>query len=328
MCGSPGSWRWFSQSLFTIVILLSWQASLAGPVRDRIAERRSSPQQDTVFEEGASSGHISLPGGVRLLRDIPYGSDERQRMDVYLPQHAVGAPVIFMVHGGAWRLGDKASQAVIENKVARWVPRGFIFVSTNYRLLPKTDPLQQAEDIARALATAQSKAVSWGGDPSKFILMGHSAGAHLAAILTASPKTALTFGATPWLGTVLLDSAALDVVQIMQTKHARFYDYAFGSDVTYWRSVSPFHLLSAEAAPFLAVCSSQRDDSCPQANRFITKASSLGVRSRALEQNLSHKDINKQLGNCQGYTAAVESFMGTLDEKVMQLLTSHPAGTR
>ncbi len=324
---TSGISRGLSLSLFLIVVLLSLQVSVAGQGGDRISGRLSAQQQDTVLEENTSYGHIALPAGVRLLRDVPYGSDDRQRMDIYLPKRVTGAPVIFMVHGGAWRLGDKASPAVIENKVARWVPKGFIFVSTNYRLLPNTAPLQQAEDIARALARAQSKAISWGGDPSKFILIGHSAGAHLAALLAATPSMALKFGARPWLGTILLDSAALDVVQIMQTRHARFYDYAFGSDAIYWRSVSPIHLLSSAATPFLAVCSAQRDDSCPQANRFIAKAASLGVRAQALEQNLSHKDINRQLGNNGNYTEAVESFMGTLDEKALQAL-SQSTGTR
>jgi hypothetical protein len=68
------------------------------------------------------------------------------------------------VHGArpAWRTRDKASRTVVQNKVVRWVPRGFIFVSANYRLLPEVDPLTQADGIALALATAQAKAASWG----------------------------------------------------------------------------------------------------------------------------------------------------------------------
>lgn len=314
--------RLFRPVAFTIVLLLMWQASHAGPIRDRIIERRSAQQVEDI-EEGEPSGRVSLPSGVRLLQDVPYGNDGRQRMDIYLPQRAAGAPVIFMVHGGAWRLGDKGATAVVENKVARWVSRGFIFISTNYRLLPKTAPVEQARDIARALAMAQDKAASWGGDPAKFIVMGHSAGAHLVALLAASPTRALKLGARPWLGTVALDSAVLDVVRIMGAEHARFYDRAFGDDPAYWRAASPFHALSETATPFLAVCSARRNDSCPQARRFVTKATSLNVRARVLEQDLSHKDINQWLGIKGSYTDAVESFMGTLDESVMRALTSH-----
>ena len=222
----------FCSTSFSISLLLIGQLSYAGSIRDRIIEHRAA-QQAKDIENVDPSGRMSLPTGVRLVRDVPYGKDSRQRMDVYLPQQAVGAPVIFMVHGGAWCLGDKASQSVVENKVARWVTKGFIFISTNYRLLPKTAPLQQAEDIASALVTAQGKSASWGGDPLKFILMGHSAGAHLVALLAASPTMALKLGARPWLGTILLDSAALDVVKIMEAKHAGFYDRAFGSDPAY-----------------------------------------------------------------------------------------------
>lgn len=320
-------YRLIRLALFTMVLSLMWQLSYAGPIRDRIAEHRSAQQAEDL-EEDEPSGRVSLPTGVRLVRDMPYGKDGQQRMDVYLPRQPAGAPVIFMVHGGAWRVGDKGARTVVENKVARWVSRGFVFISANYRLLPKTAPVEQAQDIARALATAQGKAASWGGDPAKFIVMGHSAGAHLVSLLAASPAEALKQGARPWLGTVSLDSAALDVVKIMEAKHARFYDRAFGSDPAYWRAASPFHVLSKTATPFLAVCSVRRADSCLQASRFVAKAASLNVRANVLEQDLSHKDINQQLGVGGSYTDAVELFMGALDVSVVRALTNHSNGTR
>lgn len=254
----------------------------------------------------AASANISVQ------RDIAYGTDPAQRMDVYLPQHPHGAPVVFMVHGGAWRIGDKASAGVIENKAARWLPKGIIVVSVNYRMLPAADPLTQANDVARALARAQGLTTSWGGDPSRFILMGHSAGAHLVALLVAAPDVVKQQGARPWLGTILLDSAALDVMQIMTSKHLRLYDQAFGTDPDYWRAASPFHRLSDRPAPLLAVCSTQRDDACPQARIFTGKASSLGARSSVLPVDLSHREINHDLGLSSAYTDSVESFMRSL----------------
>ena len=299
--------------LFTLALLLAWEFSSAGTLRERLVERRSTDQAQEVTI-GEPSERLALPGGVRLLKDVPYANEGKQRMDVYLPRQPAGAPVIFMVHGGAWRLGDKDARAVVENKVARWVPQGFIFISTNYRLLPDTAPLEQAEDIARALATAQAKAASWGGDPTRFILMGHSAGAHLVALVATSPEIVRRAGAKPWLGSVLLDSAALDVVTIMQARHARFYDRAFGKDPAYWRAVSPLHGLSENTAPLLAVCSSQRSESCPQASRFFEKATALGVRASVLQQDRSHQEINQQLGLANPYTDAVEVFMGSLSQ--------------
>ena len=66
-----------------------------------------------------------------------------------------------MVHGGAWRFGDKGASPVFENKVARWVAPGVLFISANYRLLPEADALVQVDDAARALARAQEEAASY-----------------------------------------------------------------------------------------------------------------------------------------------------------------------
>jgi hypothetical protein len=106
----------------------------------------------------------------------------------------------------------------------------------------------------------------------------------------------------------------------MEARHARLYDQAFGKDPAYWRSASPVHVLTAGAAPLLAVCSSRRSEPCPHARQFAAKAASLGARAQVLEQDLSHGDVNKKLGQNGSYTQAVESFMGTLDDSVRRLL--------
>lgn len=276
------------------LLLASSTFAVAGPLRERLAEARAT--RDTA----------------RVLRDVAYGSDPLQRLDVYLPAKRQAAPLLVMVHGGAWRFGDKA--AVVQHKAERWLPRGFIFVSINYRLLPQADPLQQATDVAKALAAVQRQALAWGGDPAKVILLGHSAGAHLAALLAAAPELAYRQGAKPWLGTVALDSAALDIPAVMNARHAGFYDAAFGEDSDYWQSVSPWHVLNGKATPLLLVCSSRRPDQpCRQAERFAAKAKALGVKVFVHPENLSHGEINEQLGVPGAYTNAVEKFMAGLD---------------
>lgn len=303
------------------ILLLMCQASFAGPLRESFIERRAGQVQSTLPEDAAPRETASLPAGMRIERDIPYGGDAQQRFDVYSPVQAEGAPVIFMVHGGAWSMGDKAAQAVVENKVARWVPRGFIVVSANYRLLPKADPVEQARDVARALAAAQDRAAAWGGDRTRFILMGHSAGAHLVTLLATAPAISSGLVSTPWLGTVSLDSGALDVVKIMAGRHARLYGSAFGDDPGFWRAASPYYAMTGAGRPILLVCSARRGDSCPQARMFAAKASSLGTRASVLEQDLSHRDINQRLGMDGAYTAAVESFLASLDESVAKTLS-------
>ena len=118
-----------------------------------------------------------------------------------------------------------------------------------------------------------------------------------------------------------LDSAAVDVSPIMQGKHFRLYDAAFGTDPAYWRAVSPVQQLTASAKPMLAVCSTRRSDSCAQADVFAERAAQLGVRAQVLRQDLSHRDINQTLGLPGAYTDAVEAFMGSLDPALAQLLT-------
>lgn len=255
-----------------------------------------------------------------LQKNLAYGSNRMQVLDVYAPAQAKGAPVILMVHGGAWRFGDKDMRRVVDNKRARWLRKGFVFITVNYRLLPEAAPLEQARDIAQALAIAQRDAEQWGADRNKFILMGHSAGAHLIALLAANPELVKEQGASPWLGTILLDSAALDVPAIMNARHLPLYDRAFGNDPAYWDSVSPLQQLRQPGAPLLAVCSSRRTESCPAARRFVARASALGTRAAVLTEDLSHGEINETLGEESEYTAAVEAFMRGLDKVVAQAL--------
>jgi len=253
-----------------------------------------------------------LPKGVTLRPDVAYGADPAQRMDVYLPPHPQRAPILLMVHGGAWRVGDKNAARVVDNKVARWVPKGVIFVSVDYRMMPEAEPLTQAEDVAEALAKVQALAPGWGGDPANIILMGHSAGAHLVALLTAAPALATGQGAKPWKGSVLLDSGALDVPAIMNARHWPLYDRAFGSDPAKWTAVSPMDRLAGPTLPMLAVCRNGAHESCPANRAFAARARQLGGRVEVLPMALSHSQINERLGLPGGYTDRVEAFMREL----------------
>lgn len=238
-----------------------------------------------------------------------YGSNPAQQMDIYSPSAANMAPIIVMVHGGAWRVGDKDESSVVKNKIAHWLPQGFIFISINYRLLPEADPFTQAMDVAQALHFIDLHAKEWGGDINKMVVMGHSAGAHLVALLSASPSLRAQEKILPWSSSVILDSAAMDVTRIMETQHYRLFDKAFGSDENYWKKTSPITQLQKDAIPMLLVCSTRREYSCMQAQDFSAHANSLGVITQVLPQDLSHGEINKNLGKESGYTEAVDIFI-------------------
>lgn len=253
-----------------------------------------------------------LPSGITILREVRYGDGAGETFDVYAPRDAHAAPVIFMVHGGGWQRGDKAARGVVQNKAAHWVPRGFIVVSVDYPMLPATPLLQQARDVAMALAAAQRNAPQWGGDPDRFVLMGHSAGAHLVSLISAEPAIATSLGARPWLGTVALDSAAYDIASIMRARHLRLYDEAFGNDPAVWAALSPVVQLHAKIVPFLAVCSSRRTGSCRQAEAFTAKAHGFGARVQLLPEDMRHGEINEALGEPSAYTIAVDRFLASL----------------
>ena len=289
----------------------------SGALRDRMMDRSEARlHADELEQDDDQSGPVTLPAGVRLERDVAYGPDPLQRMDVYFPPGVDTAPVIFMVHGGAWMVGDKAYSNVVANKMKRWVPKGFILISVNYRLSPQADPIEQANDVAKALAYAQSKANNWGGEPSHFVLMGHSAGAHLVSLLAADPNIASQQGGKPWLGTVALDSAAFDVPSIMKARHFRFYDRVFKDDPEYWRAASPIYRLASAGAPMMIVCSTQRQVACEQARAFADKASSMGRKVAVYPIAATHREINQSLGLPGEYTDAVDSFLRSLGVKV------------
>ena len=292
-------------------------ASAAGMAQARWQQWRASHTQGAASREVESA---QLPAGTTVLHDVRYGDGAGETFDVYKPANAHDAPVIFMVHGGGWRRGDKAMPNVVQNKVAHWLPAGIIVVSVDYPMLPDTPPLKQAGFVAKALAAAQRDAPQWGGDASKFVLMGHSAGAHLVSLISAEPSLATAQGALPWLGTVALDSAAFDVARIMQGPHFKLYDEAFGKDHATWAAASPNVQLRAKIAPFLAVCSSQRRDSCAQADAFAAKARGFGTRIDVLPEDLRHGEINADLGQPSAYTAAVDRFLASLDPALAQRL--------
>src|SRR5262245_18340678 len=85
-----------------------------------------------------------------IKRNLPYAdpAHERQVLDVYSPPSAKNLPVVFWIHGGGWQTGDKAD---VKIKPQLFMDKGFVFVSTNYRLLPKVDMATIIRDVAKSI---------------------------------------------------------------------------------------------------------------------------------------------------------------------------------
>lgn len=257
---------------------------------------------------------------VTVLSDIAYGTDPKQALDVYIPAKAGGAPVIVMVHGGGWTGGDKALLDEYGNKVQHWVNNGFVFVSVNYRTLPEADPITQVQDVKEALLFAQQNAKEWGGDPTEFILFGHSSGAHLASLLAATYRVNEDYIDSPLhplLGVISLDSSAYNIVsRLTEQQPPKRYQSVFGTDMDYWQKASPFYSVSNKLPPFLAVCSIASDKACSEANKFKTKANSVGASVNVMPVDMGHAEINSQLGKASCYTQEVDKFIKDLSSKV------------
>lgn len=268
----------------------------------------------TSDERAAQRPHWKLPNpdsilpGSRVLTEA-YGPHPLQQMDIYLPPLPPGtadAPVIIMVHGGSWKGGDKTNPTVVANKLRHWLPRGYVFVSVNYRLLPEALALEQAGDVAAAVRMVADNAARWGARADRMILMGHSAGAHLAALLSSRPDMA----GRPVAGTVVLDSAALNIPEVMSRRHSPMYDAAFGSSPAYWAMASPATQWTPDAVPMLLVCSTRRPDNpCQMAQAFATMTERAGRHTAVLPQRLTHMDISDTLGTPGDYTNAVDAFI-------------------
>jgi arylformamidase len=118
----------------------------------------------------------------QLKSDIPYAdpAHERQVLDIHASDGAKNLPVVFWIHGGGWQTGDKTD---VQIKPRVFAERGFVFVSTNYRLLPQVEMEVLIRDVAKSLGWVHKNIAGHGGDPTRIFVMGHSAGAQLAALL-------------------------------------------------------------------------------------------------------------------------------------------------
>jgi len=215
-------------------LLLVWLCSVLLSCRDKPAHRY---QQATVV-------YNNLPGtGPDLLSmDIYHFGDDSLR------------PVIFWVHGGGWSIGDKTNALTTKLNWA-W-EQGYIFVSTNYRLSKSGNSVKfpdHPNDVADALAYVYNNIHSYGGDSSRIATMGHSAGAHLVALL-ASDLDYLSSRGLPGSavkGTVCLDTEGYDVYAKMNDDpHFPFYKDAFGTDPQVWVQASPMHHIQQNSGPF------------------------------------------------------------------------------
>jgi acetyl esterase/lipase len=146
---------------------------------------------------GVRAGEPAPPCAVQIFQDIVYhavpaDSDRyRHQLDVYRPEGKTGCPVLFFLHGGGWVIGKKDNYFGLYGygTIARSLAeRGLVVVLPNYRLSPGVRHPEHIKDAARAFAWTCRNAAAYGGDPRQIFVAGHSAGGHLAALLTTDER--------------------------------------------------------------------------------------------------------------------------------------------
>ncbi len=191
---------------------------------------------------------------VRRVPDVAYyeGPDAdpiKHKLDLYLPVGKKDFPVIFFIHGGAWRHGDKGWLGIYRGLGTSWARHGIGAVVINYRLTPKVRHPEHIKDVARAYAWTYRNMVRYGGRPDQIFVGGHSAGGHLAALLATDDRYLKAEGLTlKTIRGVMPMSGVYDIAD-----HIGVLDAAFGPDRKAHRDASPLCHARADAPPFLII---------------------------------------------------------------------------
>ena len=266
-----------------------------------------------LISERAAARAPALPAS---FREDAYGADPRQKLDWAAPPGVTGkAPLLLFIHGGGWNIGDKRMGA--GQKGAHFLGQGWAFASTNYRLVPQATVEQQAADIASAIAWLRKQP---GIDPGRIVLMGHSAGAHLAALVGTDPAYLQAAGVpmSAIAGVVLLDGAGYDVGQQMlepRNPVKTMYEQAFSVDRERQAKLSPArHAQAPNAARWLILPVARRQDSTVQSEALAAKLRAGGAQALVSpQQGKTHGSLNKELGAAgDPSTAEVDRFLAGL----------------
>ena len=156
---------------------------LSNPVVDMATRRVTSVR---LWKPPQPEAPDALP--VDVVRDVAYydgpdASPGRHRLDLYLPRGKKDFPVLMLVHGGSWTIGDNRCSGLYESVGHFLASRGIGAVLPNYRLSPGVKHPEHIKDVARAFAWTHKNIGKYGGNPGRLYVAGHSAGAHLVALL-------------------------------------------------------------------------------------------------------------------------------------------------
>lgn len=266
----------------------------------------------------------------RVTRDVPYATThERQVLDVYAPDGAKNLPVVFWIHGGGWQAGDKSD---VKTKPQAFKDKGFVFVSINYRLLPKVDMATLVGDVANSFGWVHKHIAEYGGDPNRVLVGGHSAGAQLAALICTDEHWLKGQGISMnvLIGCVPVDGDTYDIPAIIETAETRWrvhhlppakfgHREKFGNDPQKFRDFSAvYHVAKGKGIPpFLLLYVANHPDTSAQALHFGAVLKEAGVPTTLFgAKNTYHEKLNDDLGiSGDPATKALYEFIRSIDKR-------------
>ncbi|MGH9719152.1 MAG: alpha/beta hydrolase [Bryobacteraceae bacterium] len=251
-----------------------------------------------------------LPADLKVERDIAYAEpkNQRQMLDVYPPAGEKNLPVVVWVHGGGWRAGDKTEVA---SKPLAFTRKGLVFVAVNYRFVPNVTMDTIARDIAKAVRWVHDHIAERGGDPQRIFLMGHSAGAQLAALVSTDDRFLKAVGLSLAIlkGCVPVDGDTYDVPLQVATVAARRKslgqpDPKFGYEEKFGppdrqRDLSAVRHVARNKGipPFLILHVAGHTDTTAQAHRLWSELREAGVPAKTFgAAGTDHVRLDRDLG--------------------------------
>ena len=226
--------------------------------RARVAESAAILQH---WADASAQARTQLGGSL----DVPYGTDASERFDIF-PTRNPGAPVLVHIHGGYWRMLDKRDQSFT---APPFVDAGALVVVPNYALCPAVSVEHIALQMVRALAWVHHHIAAYGGDPSRIVVSGHSAGGHLAAMLLACDWKSVA----PDLPADLVKAALSisGVFDLEPLRHAAFLAPDLKLTAASARRLSPA-LMPAPRGPLVALVGGDESPEFLRQNQLIAQA--------------------------------------------------------
>lgn len=247
-----------------------------------------------------------------------YGEAREQALDIYRPRTGGPSPLILFIHGGGWSAGSKSMGE--GGQPAHFVAAGYAWATIGYRLVPGATVEQQAGDIARAIAWLHGRARRLNLDDSRIVLVGHSSGAQLAALIATDPQW-LKAVQVPFeciAGVVSLDGAGIDVPGIMAggARQSPFYAGAFGDDVARQTRLSPLsHIGPPDVANWLFLFDQDHNPSAGWfAERFAEQMRANGQAAHVeTVGGTNHMKMLNDLGKAEDTTTrVVDAFIARI----------------